>query len=69
VIFREFDGLGLGIKDHDAFTLAWHRDDMVWQFGAAPCRCYFDLQINRGPPQVKKRMFLYGSNNWRGLCM
>jgi hypothetical protein len=23
MIFREFDGLGLGIKDHDAIITAW----------------------------------------------
>jgi hypothetical protein len=26
VIFREFDGLGLGIKDHDAIISAWSLD-------------------------------------------
>jgi hypothetical protein len=31
VIFREFDGLGLGIKDHDAFVLVWRWNGTVRQ--------------------------------------
>jgi hypothetical protein len=41
VIFRQFDGLGLGIEVHVAVIPAWR---------AAGC---FDLQIIQGLPQVK----------------
>jgi len=48
VIFREFDGLGLGIEDHDATVPALRLTP-----AQRVSTDHFDLQIIRGAPQVK----------------
>jgi len=58
VIFRQFDGLGLGIEDHDAIIPAWspHGSTDTVTANLAPLGLrpdHFDLQIIQGLPQVK----------------
>jgi hypothetical protein len=55
VIFREFDGLRLGIKNHDAILPACrlHRRAALPVPRLSVSACYFDLQIIQGSLQVK----------------
>jgi len=50
MIIRKFDGLGLGIKNHDAFTAVWTHPAAPRAGFSADC---FDLQIIRSLLQVK----------------
>jgi hypothetical protein len=58
VILRQFDGLGLGIKDHDAIIpavglAAATAAALPISHRVRPSVGYFDLQIIRSSPQVK----------------